>query len=84
MSRAATGGVPYDLVPVASLDALARARPQGEAFDAVFGEGDHPAAYVYARPGAGPRRFRARMFAPGLGIAEDPATGSAVAASRAR
>jgi len=76
-----TGGVPYDLVPVASLEALARAKPQGEAFQTVFGEGDHPAAYVYARRlASGTRRFRARMFAPGLGIAEDPATGSAVAA----
>jgi len=76
-----SAGVPYDLVPVASLEALARARPQGEAFEAVFGEGEHPAAYVYARRLApGPRRFRARMFAPGLGIAEDPATGSAAAA----
>jgi predicted PhzF superfamily epimerase YddE/YHI9 len=29
-------------------------------------------------------RFRARMFAPGLGIAEDPATGSAVASFAGR
>ncbi len=76
-----TGGVAYDLVPVASLEAVKRARPRGEAFDAAFGASDHPAAYVYARQtvGAG-HHYHARMFAPGMGVAEDPATGSAVAA----
>jgi trans-2,3-dihydro-3-hydroxyanthranilate isomerase len=76
-----SAGVGFDLVPVASLDALARAKPQAEAFAKVFGDSDHPAAYVYTRqPGTGPRGFRARMFAPGFGIAEDPATGAAAAA----
>jgi trans-2,3-dihydro-3-hydroxyanthranilate isomerase len=76
-----TGGVAYDLVPIASLDALARARPQGEAFDKAFADSDHLAAYVYTRmPNADGLRFRARMFGPGMGVVEDPATGSAVAA----
>lgn len=76
-----SGGVGYDLVPVASLDALARSKAQGEAFDKAFGDSDHPAAYVYTRvPDAEGLRFRARMFGPGMGIAEDPATGSAAAA----
>ena len=72
-----SGGVPYDLVPVASPDVLARARPNGQAFDRIFGDG-RATAYVYTRlPGR--LRFRARMFAQGFGIAEDPATGSAAA-----
>jgi len=76
-----SAGVAYDLVPLASLDALARAKPRGEAFDKAFGDSDHPSAYVYARvPNEGSLRFRARMFGPGMGIAEDPATGSAAAA----
>jgi trans-2,3-dihydro-3-hydroxyanthranilate isomerase len=76
-----SAGVAYDLVPVASLEALAKSKPQGEAFDKVFGDSDHPAAYVYARtPHESALRFRARMFGPGMGIAEDPATGSAAAA----
>jgi len=76
-----SAGVAYDLVPVASLEALARAWPKGEAFDRAFGDSDHPAAYVYARvPDAEALRFRARMFGPGMGIVEDPATGSAAAA----
>ena len=74
-----SGGVAYDLVPVASLDAVARAKPRGQPFDAAFGASSHPAAYVYTRMDGPGLRFRARMFAPGLGINEDPATGSAVA-----
>jgi trans-2,3-dihydro-3-hydroxyanthranilate isomerase len=39
------------------------------------------ACYLYTRECVAPdHHFHARMFAPGLGIAEDPATGSAVAA----
>ncbi len=76
-----SGGVAYDLVPVASLDALARAYPKGEAFDKAFGDSEHPAAYVYTRmQQTEGLRFRARMFGPGMGLIEDPATGSAVAA----
>jgi trans-2,3-dihydro-3-hydroxyanthranilate isomerase len=76
-----SAGVAYDLVPVASLEALARSKPHGEAFDKAFGDSEHPSAYVYARiPDAGALRFRARMFGPGMGVAEDPATGSAAAA----
>lgn len=77
-----TAGVPYDLVPVASLDALARIAP-GPTFEAVFGDSTHPAAYVYTRlPEAEGLAFRARMVGLGLGagVKEDPATGSAVAA----
>jgi trans-2,3-dihydro-3-hydroxyanthranilate isomerase len=75
-----SAGVAYDLVPVATVEALARARPVPEPFERAFGDSDHAAAYVYTRlPGPG-RRFRARMFAPSLGVREDPATGSAAAA----
>jgi trans-2,3-dihydro-3-hydroxyanthranilate isomerase len=76
-----SAGVPYDLVPVRSLDAVGRATPNGEAFAKVFGDANHPTAYVYSRETvrAG-HHFHARMFAPSFGMAEDPATGSAVAA----
>jgi trans-2,3-dihydro-3-hydroxyanthranilate isomerase len=72
-----SAGVPYDLVPVASLDALARAQASSESFDAVFGDSPHPSAYVYAREGDG---FRTRMFFRAPNLTEDPATGSAAAA----
>lgn len=75
-----SAGVAFDFVPLTSLDALARAKPDTERFAKVFGNSDHPAVYAYAQQttGAG-RRFRARMFAPSFGIAEDPATGAAAA-----
>lgn len=69
-------GVAYDCVPVRSLEALARAKPE-DGFARAF-RGPHPAAYVYTRVGEG--AFQARMFAPALGVLEDPATGSAAAA----
>lgn len=75
-----SAGVPYDFVPLATAEAVAQAWPAGEAFDRAFG-GEHPAAFVYCRETAeAGHHFHARMFAPGIGIAEDPATGSAVAA----
>jgi trans-2,3-dihydro-3-hydroxyanthranilate isomerase len=75
-----SAGVPYDFVPVHDLAAIARAKPAGEAFLQTF-RGEHPSAFVYTRETAEPgRHFHGRMFAPGLGIAEDPATGSAAAA----
>lgn len=67
-------GVGYHLVPLASLDALARARPAAAFAHLITGA--HPGAYCYARS---PDGYRTRMFAPALGVAEDPATGSAVA-----
>jgi trans-2,3-dihydro-3-hydroxyanthranilate isomerase len=73
--------VAFDLVPVRSLDGMARAHPNGEAFAKVFGDSSHPAAYVYTREVAeAGHHFHARMFAPSFGIGEDPATGSAAAA----
>jgi trans-2,3-dihydro-3-hydroxyanthranilate isomerase len=76
-----SAGVPFDFVPVASLDAISRARPADDAFRQAFGGGGPPAAYVYTRQTASAgARFRARMFAPSFGIAEDPATGAAAAA----
>ncbi|MBU6372154.1 MAG: PhzF family phenazine biosynthesis protein [Alphaproteobacteria bacterium] len=67
----------FAMAPVASLDALARVRPNDAAIRAVAPE-DHAAIYAYTRVDMD-LTFRARMFAPGLGIVEDPATGSAAA-----
>jgi trans-2,3-dihydro-3-hydroxyanthranilate isomerase len=75
-----SAGVGFTFVPLASRDALARARPDMAHWDAI-GPADHPAVYAYARETFDPaRHVSARMFAPSLGIAEDPATGSAAAA----
>jgi trans-2,3-dihydro-3-hydroxyanthranilate isomerase len=74
-----SAGVPYALIPLKSLEALAKARPTANAaFDAAFGGAQPVAPYLYAS--LGENRWRTRMFAPHLGIVEDPATGSAAAA----
>jgi trans-2,3-dihydro-3-hydroxyanthranilate isomerase len=75
-----SAGNPFTFVPVASLEAMGRARPDPALFAQAF-DGARPAAFLYTkevvREGSD---VHARMFAPGLGISEDPATGSAVAA----
>jgi len=72
-----SAGLPYDFVPVASLDALSRVKVSSESFFEVFGTTSHPSVYAYTRDGDG---FRARMFFQAPNLAEDPATGSAAAA----
>jgi trans-2,3-dihydro-3-hydroxyanthranilate isomerase len=75
-----SAGVPFAFVPVRNLDVIARAWPNLAAWGDAF-SGDAAAAFVYCRETeASGRHFHARMFAPTLGIDEDPATGSAVAA----
>jgi trans-2,3-dihydro-3-hydroxyanthranilate isomerase len=73
-----SAGVPFAMVPVASLEALARAQPSATSLSGALGATE---VFVYARaePEAA-HAFRARMFAPEIGIVEDPATGSAAAA----
>jgi trans-2,3-dihydro-3-hydroxyanthranilate isomerase len=74
-----SAGLPFTFVPIASLSAMARCRPDLAKFDAAFGAGG--AAYVFCNETAEPgHHFHARMFAPGMGVPEDPATGSAAAA----
>jgi trans-2,3-dihydro-3-hydroxyanthranilate isomerase len=76
-----TAGNPFTFVPVQGLDAMARARPDMSRWGEVFGPGDPPGAFLFCREVADPAHaYHARMFAPAMGIMEDPATGSAVAA----
>jgi trans-2,3-dihydro-3-hydroxyanthranilate isomerase len=76
-----SAGVPYTFVPVASLAAIAKAAPDMRVWGPAFGESGHNAAYVYCRETAHmTAQFHARMFVPGQGVPEDPATGSAAAA----
>ena len=76
-----SAGVPYTLVPVASIEAVRRAGVNAKSWSAAFGRSGHNAAYVYSRETeSASAQFHARMFVPGSGILEDPATGSAAAA----
>jgi trans-2,3-dihydro-3-hydroxyanthranilate isomerase len=74
-----SAGFPFTFVPVLARAALARCRPEPGKFDEAFGAAG--AAYVFCRETVEPGHdFHARMFAPGMGVPEDPATGSAAAA----
>jgi trans-2,3-dihydro-3-hydroxyanthranilate isomerase len=73
-----SAGAPFCFVPVASLEAIARAAP-APGLAAAVGAGR--GAFLYTRETAdADNAIHARMFGVGVGIAEDPATGSAVAA----
>jgi trans-2,3-dihydro-3-hydroxyanthranilate isomerase len=72
-------GVPFMYVPLRSLDAARRARPRVDLMERVAEEhGIPPEVFVFTREveqeGS---TVHSRMFAPGLGITEDPATGAA-------
>ncbi len=73
-----TAGLDYMFVPVRDLKAIARVNPAASGWSAAFGD---TAAYVYCRQTEeNENHFHGRMFAPAIGIYEDPATGSAAAA----
>lgn len=72
-------GVPFMYVPLRSLDAARRSRPRADLMERVAEEqGIPPEVFVFTREvehdGS---TVHSRMFAPGLGITEDPATGAA-------
>ena len=68
-------GNTFVVVELASLDALARARLDAAAAQALAGAAGAVGLYPFVRTADG--AAQARMFAPGDSIAEDPATGSA-------
>ncbi|KQT56946.1 phenazine biosynthesis protein PhzF [Methylobacterium sp. Leaf456] len=73
-------GPAFTFVPLASRDALDRARIDEAGLARLFPE-EADALYLYALDPEGiGRQYQARMFAPRLGVREDPATGSAAAA----
>ncbi|MET0867972.1 MAG: PhzF family phenazine biosynthesis protein [Pseudorhodoplanes sp.] len=75
-----SAGVAAHFIPVRDLEAIGRAQPAGS-FEAVFGREGRAVAYLYCGETSEPgHHFHARMFAPKLGIQEDPATGAAAAA----
>ena len=76
-----SAGNPFTFVPLRSLDAIRRCRPDLASFERAFDAGGRAAAFVFCRePVEQGHDFHARMFAPNMGPLEDPATGSAVAA----
>lgn len=71
-------GNAFVLVPVANREALDRARIERAEWPKVFPGGTCSGVYLYTRDCVHTASaFHARMFAPELGVDEDPATGSA-------
>jgi trans-2,3-dihydro-3-hydroxyanthranilate isomerase len=74
-------GLRYLFVPLRDRGAVARARVKLDEWERTMAGTAAPELFVFA---AGGERtgtdFRGRMFAPGLSVPEDPATGSACAA----
>jgi trans-2,3-dihydro-3-hydroxyanthranilate isomerase len=76
-----SAGVPFVCVPLRDGDAIRRARPDMALWGTTLPSSGPGALFVYTRDVAmDGSAFHARMFGPGLGMIEDPATGSAVAA----
>jgi trans-2,3-dihydro-3-hydroxyanthranilate isomerase len=71
-------GVPFLYVPLRNLDAARRARPRADLMERALEGIVPPEVFVFTREveHAG-STVHSRMFAPGLGITEDPATGGA-------
>jgi len=79
--QAVSCGYPFLLVPLKSLAALAKARVRVDRWEQTLKRFWAPEVFLAARDAdQGPTHWRARMFAPGINVPEDPATGSAVAA----
>jgi trans-2,3-dihydro-3-hydroxyanthranilate isomerase len=73
-----SAGNAFAFVPVSGLDAMARARIDRRYWDDVFPGSVVGGVYLYTRECMhSGSAFHARMFAPQLGVPEDPATGAA-------
>jgi len=71
-------GLPFLMVPLRSVDAVSRARVRIDRFETTLKSSRAPEIFVFARdPEGGDAHLHARMFAPGISVPEDPATGSA-------
>lgn len=73
-------GLPFLVTEIASLQALKRAKPNALAHERILPPIGTDAIYAYCHS-ATPQNLHARMFSPLDGIIEDPATGSAAAAT---
>jgi trans-2,3-dihydro-3-hydroxyanthranilate isomerase len=74
-------GVPFLFVPVRDLDAMASVKLRPDLWEATLAPCGARGVYPYTMHAqTREAQVHARMFAPGLGVAEDPATGAAASA----
>jgi trans-2,3-dihydro-3-hydroxyanthranilate isomerase len=76
-AEAVSCGVPFLIVPVRSVETLGRIHVDAGAWNRLLAREWAPHLYAFAPAAGGGADFRVRMFAPAMGIAEDPATGAA-------
>jgi len=75
-----SAGVIFYLIPVKSPAVLRRVKPDSRGWSEIFPLG-HSSVYIYSEtPDEAGNDYAARMFSPGMGLGEDPATGAAAAA----
>ncbi len=73
-------GNEFTFVPLKGLDAIRRCRIDSAHWRAAFGGSRDIGTYMFCRETVEPgHAFHVRLFAPQMGVAEDPATGSAAA-----
>jgi trans-2,3-dihydro-3-hydroxyanthranilate isomerase len=74
-------GTPFLFVPLRDRRAVAQARIRGDLWEAALSSYVTDKVFVFAMDPEHPgHHVRARMYAPGIGVPEDPATGSACVA----
>jgi trans-2,3-dihydro-3-hydroxyanthranilate isomerase len=79
--QALSCGLPFLFIPLRDRAAVARARVKLDPWEKSLQGTWAPEIFVFARDGERPGSdLHARMFAPGISVPEDPATGSANAA----
>lgn len=79
--QAVSCGVPFLFVPVRGRAALARSRVRLDEFESLLGSYWTSKVFLFCdEPELKGSHYRARMYAPGIGVPEDPATGSACVA----
>lgn len=74
-AQVVSAGVPFLFIPLRSVEALGRVRLRLDIWERVLQSFVAPHVFTFA-PTGGPT-LRSRMFAPAMGIPEDPATGIA-------
>jgi trans-2,3-dihydro-3-hydroxyanthranilate isomerase len=79
--QAISCGLPFLFIPLINQSALQRIQLKRELWQELLADFWAPHVYVFTyETGKTDGQIRSRMFAPGLGIDEDPATGSAATA----
>ena len=80
-AEALSCGTPFLFVPVRDRATVARARIKVDLWESALAGYITKEVFIFAMDAEHPDHdIRARLFAPGLGVAEDPATGSACVA----